>query len=236
MNRIATMVLKNLPILPGAWLKLRRYAKNPQKYPEIQRYQHIQYIIRRAVKGGNITLISSGQENIPAEGGFMIYGNHQGMFDPLAVGMTCDRPLGAVLKIELKDKPLLKEVIACTNSFPMDRSDVRQSLTVIQNVIKEVNAGRSYLIFPEGTRSKSNELLDFHNGSFRCAVKSKCPIVPIALVDCYKVLDQKGSKPVTAQIHYLPPIFYEEYKDMNTKQLAELVHDRIEAKVKECLQ
>jgi 1-acyl-sn-glycerol-3-phosphate acyltransferase len=119
----------------------------------------------------------------------------------------------------------------------MDREDVRQSLTVIQSVIKEVNSGRSYLIFPEGTRSKSsNDLLEFHNGSFRCALKTKCPVIPIALVDCYKVLDQKGSKPVTVQIHYLKPIPYEEYQNMNTKELAELVRDRIEAKVKECTQ
>ena len=110
---------------------------------------------------------------------------------------------------------------------------MRQSLTVIQNVIKEINAGRNYLIFPEGTRSKStNDLLEFHNGSFRCALKTKCTVVPIALVDCYKVLDQKGSKPVTVQIHYLKPIEYEEYQDLNTKELAELVRSRIEEKVK----
>jgi len=108
---------------------------------------------------------------------------------------------------------------------------------VIQSVIKEVQGGRNYLIFPEGTRSKStNELLEFHNGSFRCAVKAKCPVVPIALVDCYKVLDQKGSKPITVQIHYLEPIQYEEYQDMNTKELAALVRGRIEEKVKSCVE
>ena len=154
----------------------------------------------------------------------------------LAVAATCDRPLGAILKKELKDIPFLKQIIACTKSFAMDREDVRQSLTVIQSVIKEVNSGRNYLIFPEGTRSKStNDLLEFHNGSFRCATKSKCAVVPVALVDCYKVLDHKGSKPVTVQIHYLEPILYEEYKELNTKELAALVRDRIEAKIKECV-
>ena len=109
----------------------------------------------------------------------------------------------------------------------------------IQRVIhrvKEVNSGRNYLIFPEGTRSKSsNDLLEFHNGSFRCALKTKCAVVPVALVDCYKVLDQKGSKPVTVQIHYLPPIEYGEYGGMNTKELAALVRSRIEEKVKASL-
>ena len=68
---------------------------------------------------------------------------------------------------------------------------------------------------------------EFHGGSFRCALKAKCPILPIAFVDSFKVLDQKGSKPLAMQIHYLPPISYEEYKDLKTIELAELVKSRI---------
>ena len=228
MNRIVTMVLKNIWIVPGAWQKLCRYAAHPEQYPEEEMYRHIQYILKRAVSGGNIDLQASGTENIPAEGGFMLYANHQGMFDILAVAATCDRPVGAVLKKELYDIPFIHQVALCTKSFPMDREDVRQSLTVIQSVIREVKAGRSYLIFPEGTRSKAgNRMGLFHSGSFRCATKSKCPIVPVALVDSFKVLDQKGSKPVSVQIHYLKPICWEEYKDLNTTQLAALVKERI---------
>lgn len=232
MNRILTMVLRNLHIVPGAWIKLCRYAKHTDDYPEVEKWEHIRYILTRAVKSGNIELKVTGLENIPTDRSFLLYSNHQGMFDVLAIAATCQPPLGTVLKKELKDVPFIKQVIACTKSFAMDREDVRQSLTVIQEVIKEVNAGRNYLIFPEGTRSKStNDLLEFHNGSFRCALKTKCTIVPIALVDCYKVLDQKGSKPVTVQIHYLKPLEYEEYKELNTKELAALVRSRIEEKI-----
>lgn len=228
MNRIVTMVLKNLPIVPGAWQKLCRYAKHPEKYSEEEMYRHIQYILKRAVRGGNIDLQVSGTENIPKEGGFMLYANHQGMFDVLAVAATCDIPVGAVLKKELYDIPFLHQVAICTKSFPMDREDVRQSLTVIQSVIREVKAGRNYLIFPEGTRSRNgNQMGQFHSGSFRCATKSKCPIVPVALVDSFKVLDQKGSKPVTVQIHYLKPICWEEYGNLKTTELAALVKERI---------
>lgn len=228
MNRIVTMVLKNFPIVPGAWQKLCRYAKHPEKYSEEEMYRHIQYILKRAVSGGNIDLQVSGTENIPKEGGFMLYANHQGMFDVLAVAATCDIPVGAVLKKELYDIPFLHQVAICTKSFPMDREDVRQSLTVIQSVIREVKAGRNYLIFPEGTRSRNgNQMGQFHGGSFRCATKSKCPIVPVALVDSFKVLDQKGSKPVTVQIHYLKPICWEEYGNLKTTELAALVKERI---------
>jgi 1-acyl-sn-glycerol-3-phosphate acyltransferase len=236
MNRILTMVLRNLHIVPGAWFKLCRYAKHTDDYPELEKWRHIQYILKRAVRSGNINLEVTGLENIPTDRNFMLYANHQGMFDVLAIAATCDPPLGTVLKKELKDVPFLKQIIACTKSFAMDREDVRQSLTVIQSVIKEVNAGRNYLIFPEGTRSKSsNDLLEFHNGSFRCALKTKCTVVPVALVDCYKVLDQKGSKPVTVQIHYLEPIEYDQYQNLNTKELAALVRDRIEEKIKASL-
>lgn len=228
MNRIVTMVLKNLPIVPGAWQKLCRYAKHPEKYSEEEMYRHIQYILKRAVRGGNIDLQVSGTENIPQKGGFMLYANHQGMFDVLAVAATCDIPVGAVLKKELYDIPFLHQVAICTRSFPMDREDVRQSLTVIQSVIREVKAGRNYLIFPEGTRSRNgNQMGQFHSGSFRCATRSKCPIVPVALVDSFKVLDQKGSKPVTVQIHYLKPICWEEYGNLKTTELAALVKERI---------
>ncbi|MBP3683725.1 MAG: 1-acyl-sn-glycerol-3-phosphate acyltransferase [Oscillospiraceae bacterium] len=236
MNRIVTMVLKNLPVVPGAWFKLCKYAKDPDAYPEIDRWKHIQFILRKAVTGGNIDLVVTGLENIPRENGFMLYANHQGMFDVLAIAATCDNPLGAVLKKELYDIPFLHQIAVCTKSYPMDREDVRQSLTVIQNVTEEVKNGRSYLIFPEGTRSKlGNRMNEFHGGSFRCATKSKCTIVPICLIDCFKVLDQKGSAPVKVQIHYLKPIPYEEYAGMKPAEVAALVKQRIQEKIDECI-
>lgn len=232
MIRILLMVLRNFWRVPGAWIKLCRYAKHTQGYPELEKWQHIQYILKLAVVSGNIDLKVYGVENIPKENGFLLYGNHQGMFDVLAIAATCDNPLGAVLKKELATIPFLKQIIACTHSFAMDRDDIKQSMEVIVNVIKEVKKGRNYLIFPEGTRSRmGNKLLEFHGGSFKCAIKTKCPIIPIAFIDSFKVLDQKGCKPVSVQIHYLEPIFYEEYKDMNTVELAALVRGRIEATI-----
>jgi len=236
MNRIVTMVLKNLWHVPGAWFKLCHYAKHTEKYTELEQWQHIQYILRLAVKGGNIDLKITGLENIPKDEAFMMYANHQGLFDVLAIAATCDEPLGAVLKKELYDVPFLHQIAICTKSYAMDREDVRQSLTVIQNVTEEVKKGRNYLIFPEGTRSKlGNTMQEFHGGSFRCATKSKCVILPVALVDCFKVLDQKGSAPVTVQIHYLKPIPYEEYAGMKPAEVAALVKQRIQEKIDESI-
>lgn len=235
MNRLALMILRNLHHIPGAWFKLCHYARHTDKYPEAEKFNHIRYILQLAVNSGNLNLVVSGKENIPTNTGFIMYGNHQGMFDVLALAATYEGPLAAVFKKELANIPFLKQVIACTKSFAMDREDARQAMTVIRAVTQEVQAGRRYVIFPEGTRSKSgNRMRPFHAGSFRCALKAKCPIVPVAFVDCFKVLDQKGSKPLTVQIHYLKPIPFEEYGDLKTVEVAALVQQRIAEKITEC--
>lgn len=237
MNRIVTMVLKNLTKVPGAWIKLCRYAKHADDYPETERWAHIQYILNLAIQGGNIDLKVTGLENIPLDESFMMYPNHQGLFDCLAIASTCPVPLGAVLKKELVGIPFIQQIQDCTKSYAMDREDVRQSLQVIQAVTEEVKNGRNYVIFPEGTRSRNgNALGEFHAGSFRCATKSKCPVIPAALVDTYRVLDEKGSHPLTVQLHYLKPIPYEEYQNMKPAELAALVKERIAAKIQECTQ
>ena len=234
MNRLLMMLLKNLHRIPGAYGKLCHYAKNTDRYPEEEKWAHIRYVMELAVRAGNVELKVTGVENLPKEPGFMLYGNHQGLFDVMAIATTCPVPLGIAYKKELTNTPLLKEIFACTKSFAMDREDVRQSLTVIQNIIAEVRKGRNYVIFPEGTRSKKgNEMLEFHGGSFRCAIKAKCPVVPMAFIDCFRVLDEKGSAPVAAQLHYLTPIPYEEYKDMKATELAALVKSRIQACIDE---
>ena len=228
MNRFLLVGLRNLWRLPGAYIKLCRYAKHPERYPEEERWRHVQKVMSWVIDTGNIDLTVTGQENIPQEGSFMLYANHQGMFDVVALAATCDRPLGAVYKKELKNVPVLKKILQSTLSFDMDREDVRQSLTVIQNVVKEVQSGRNYLIFPEGTRSKNGNVMgEFHGGSFRAAMKAKCPIVPVAFIDSFKVLDQKGSDQVSVKMHYLTPIPYEEYADLKTVELAALVKERI---------
>ncbi len=234
MNRILLMVLRNFWKVPGLYGKLCHYAKHTDEYPELEKYQHIQKILKIGVKSGNIDLQVYGKENIPEKRGFMLYSNHQGLFDVLAIVTTCDQPLAAVLKKELANIPFLKEIIACTRSYPMDREDIKQSMQVITSVIKEVKNGRNFLIYPEGTRSKNgNELLPFHGGSFKCATRTKAPIVPVAVIDCYKVLDQKGCRPVSVQIHYLKPILYEEYGSMTTVDIAKMVQERIAEVIKE---
>ena len=230
MNRIARMVLLNIFRVPGLFSRLWHYAKHTDEYPEQEKWDLIHKILGYAVKAGNVDLQVFGKENLPEQDGFVLYANHQGMFDVVALASDWERPLAAVLKKELADVPLLKQIRQCTYSFAMDREDVRQSLTVIKGVTEEVLKGRNYLIFPEGTRSRNGNVMgEFHGGSFRAAMKAQCPIVPVCFIDSFKVLDQKGSKRVSVQMHYLKPIAYEEYKDLKTVDVAELVKSRIQA-------
>lgn len=228
MNRLLMVVLKNIAIVPAAWVKLCKYAKHTDEYSYEEKYKHIRYILKHVCKSGNIDLKVTGLENIPEKDGFLMCGNHQGIFDIVAIVDSFERPLAAVLKKELNEIPFLKQVVQCTHSYPMDREDVRQSMKVIQGVTQDLINGRNMIIFPEGTRSKNgNNMGEFHAGTFKCVTKSKVPIVPFALIDSFKVLDQDGCAPLKVQLHYLEPIFYEEYKDLKTSEIAELVRSRI---------
>ena len=70
-------------------------------------------------------------------------------------------------------------------------------------------------------------MLEFKGGTFKSVMDAKKPIVPVALIDCYKVFDNNTIAPVDAQIHYLEPIYYDEYKDMNSTEVASYVQARI---------
>lgn len=229
MSRLIKMVLGVFARIIKLFFTLCRCVKQPEKYSEIEIYTRIQAVVKRAIAKGNVDLQVFGRENIPENDGFMIYANHQGIFDILAIAGDFRGPLAAVFKHELKNVILIKQLAGATKSFAMDRADVRQSLTVIRSVTEEVKKGRNYIIFPEGTRSKTgNTMNEFHGGSFKAAMKAKCPILPVAFIDSYKVLDQKGTQPVAVQMHYLKPIPYEEYQDMTTVALAALVKSRIQ--------
>ena len=234
MNRLVMVVLKNILIVPAAWIKLCKYAKHTDEYSYEEKYEHIRYILKHVCKSGNIDLQVTGLENIPKEDGFLMCGNHQGIFDIVAIVDSFERPLAAVLKKELNKIPFLKQIVQCTHSYPMDREDVRQSMKVIQAVTKELQDGRNIIIFPEGTRSKNgNEMGEFHAGTFKCVLKSKATIVPFAFIDSFKVLDQDGCEPLAVQLHYLEPISYEEYKDMKTNEIAALVKERVAKAIEE---
>ena len=214
MKRIMLMVAYNILLVPYMWFKLCYYASHVDKYTEEQRYKVLRFIDNRAIKGGRVKIDVHGQENIPEQNGFMFFPNHQGLFDVLSIVAACPRPFSVVMKKEIQNIPFLKQVFACMKAYAIDRDDVKQAMKVIIQVTKEVKEGRNYLIFAEGTRTKDpNHVHEFKGGSFKSAMKAKCPIVPVALIDAYKPFDTKSIEKVTVQVHFLEPISYDEYKD-----------------------
>lgn len=234
MKRILLMVLRNIFLVPFMWCKLCYYASHTDKYTDMELYELMKYIVKRANKGGNVTIKAYGQENIPEKNGFMFFPNHQGLYDMLAIVDACPRPVSAVIKKEAAGIPFIKQCMTCLKSYAIDRDDIRQGMEVIIKVSKDVQNGRNFLIFAEGTRSKNgNHPLEFKGGSFKAATKAKCPIVPVALIDSFKPFDTGDTSPVTVQVHFLKPMEYEEYKGIKTPEIAKEVKRRIEETIAE---
>lgn len=234
MKRIILIVLRVILRLPYWWgYKVNKY-KNLEKYSLEERYGFIHNVVYTVTKKGRVILECYGLENLPQESGYLLAPNHQGLFDPLAIFQTHEKPIRAIIKKELTSVILIKDVIKMLEYVPLDRKNVRDGARVIKYASSEVAKGQNFFVFPEGTRSKDgNNILDFKGGTFKIATKAKAPIVPVALIDCYKVFDNNTVKKTTAKIHYLKPLYYEDYKDLHTNEIAKIVHDRIAVCIKE---
>ena len=102
MKRILMMVLRNIILVPFMWCKLCYHAHHVDKYTEEEHYKMLKFIVRRANKGGHVTIAAEGLDNIPKENGFMFFPNHQGMYDVLAIMDVCPVPISVVAKKKLQ--------------------------------------------------------------------------------------------------------------------------------------
>lgn len=237
MKRIILVVLRCIFKLPYWWFyKLKQY-QNKEKYPTIDEgYQFIHNVADEIVKKARVDLKCYGLENLPKENGYLIAPNHQGLFDIVALFKTDKNTTKFVLKKELASTILIKDVVKTLDYYSLDRSSIRDGAKMVKEVSKEISEGTNYVIFAEGTRSKKgNTMGEFKGGTFKIALKTHCPIVPVAMIDCYQVFDNNTIKPVTAQIHYLKPIEYDEYKNLKTTEIASLVQSRIQSCMNEVL-
>ncbi len=232
MNRIAYMVLRCLPKVPYWFFKIWKLGRPNDTHTEQERYDFLKYVVKSVNKAGNVEIICEGTENLPKENGFILFPNHQGLFDALALIQGCPNPFGIIIKKEAYNWILVKQVIELLHGIPMDRKDVRSSMKIIQQMSEEVKNGRNYVIFAEGTRSKEgNKLLDFKGGSFKSAVNAKCPIVPVALIDSFKPFDISSIKKEKVQVHFLEPLYPDQYVGLKTTEIAHLVREKIQEKI-----
>ena len=117
-----------------------------------------------------------GIENIDRNDAFIIAPNHVTEFDPLFVAMASKRLFYYIAKAELFKNPLLNKAIRSLNGFPIVRGIGDKN--ALNYAIEVIRRGEVLCIFPEGTRSKDeNVTLPFHEGSFKIATKSSCPLI-----------------------------------------------------------
>jgi 1-acyl-sn-glycerol-3-phosphate acyltransferase len=214
--------------------KMAYYAKHTEKYSEKDCYALAQIILRKVQKTARVTTEFYGVENLPkTDRGYIMFANHQGKYDGLAVMLGHERPCAVLMDKSRSYMPIAKQFIDLIKGQRLDRKSPRQQIAVLSDMAKEVDRGRAYLVFPEGgyRKRQDNTMNEFKYGCFLCATKAKCPIVPVALIDCYKPFGRNSLKPVTTKTVYLKPIEYEEYCDLKAPELADLVKSRIQEEI-----
>lgn len=232
MIRIAYMVFRNLFRAPMWFYHIWKMGRTRDTHTEQERYDYLRDAVKTINRTGRVAIEVYGQENLPKENGFILFPNHQGLFDVLAIIDSCPNPLGVIIKKEAANIILVKQVIEAMRGISIDRQNVKESLKVISKMTEDVRNGRNYVIFAEGTRSKNaNQILGFKPGTFKSAVNAKCPIVPVALINSFRPFDINSIHKEKVQIHYLNPLYPEQYKGLKTLEIANIVHDEIQKKI-----
>lgn len=171
-----------------------------------------------------------GLENLPKDPGFTIYANHTSMMDiPLIMCKLKKYPVGFLAKKVVVELPLIGKWTPVIGCVSLDRENTRKGAEAIIQVIKNVKKGSTMVIFPEGTRTKNiGQMIEFKPGSFKVALKSKKPLVPMTIVKPknFNSIKWPFTKKVTLVIH--KPIEFEDLKKQTTQELSDNVKSIIQ--------
>ena len=153
----------------------------------------------------------SGAEHIRPHPASVYAVNHASNVEPPVLFLAL-RPLFPRLRIlykaELRKLPVLTRAFDVAGFIPLERGNRDQSLPAIERAAEALRDGNSFLIFPEGTRSRTGELLPFKKGGFVMALKAQAPVVPVAIRGARAAM-RKGSlwiQPVVIQVSFGEPI------------------------------
>ncbi|MBR6327042.1 MAG: 1-acyl-sn-glycerol-3-phosphate acyltransferase [Lachnospiraceae bacterium] len=236
MLRFYYVILISIPYIIYYCTKMRIMAKHPKRFPEKRAYKTVRRVVRQVMINARIRTKAFGQENLPKEGGYAMYPNHQGKYDTLGIVYSHDAPCTAVMDAKRSKMPVANGIIAISRGFRLDKTNMRAQVETMNEVSKALSEGRRIIIFPEGGYFHNrNNVQEFMPGAFKPAMKAKVPIVPVALIDSYKPFELNSLRKVTTQVYYLKPLYYEEYKDLKTREVAEIVRGRIIDAMKQAL-
>ena len=174
---------------------------------------------------GRVRVRVAGAEKLP-EGGFLLVGNHISDFDPITTMYAFrKRGLTIVTKKENAAIPVGGPLIVGSGCISLDRSDDKQGLVVIRQVVRRIRAGEAIGIYPEGTRSKTGELLPFRVGCFKAAQWAKCPLAVLRTQGTDQVSRNFFRRPTTVTLTVLAVIPYEEIAEIDTQEVGERVRN-----------
>ncbi len=172
-----------------------------------------------------------GREHIPKNRAVVFCSNHESNVDPPVLFQALHKRLHVLMKAELTKLPILGAVMVAGGFVPVERDRREASMASIDLAAESLRSGNSFLIFPEGTRSKTSQLLPFKKGGFIMAIKAQAPIVPVAVSGGRSAM-QKGSwfvRPVMVDVRIGAPVETAGYSLDDRDELIEVVRERIEA-------
>jgi 1-acyl-sn-glycerol-3-phosphate acyltransferase len=150
----------------------------------------------------------AGREHVPRDRAAVYCSNHQSNVDPPVLFQAVHPRMHILYKAEIEAIPILARAFRYGGFIPVDRRNKEAALRSIDAGAASIRSGNSFLIFPEGTRSRTADLLPFKKGGFIMAIKAQAPIVPIAVQGGRDSM-RKGSwiiRPVTVSIRVGEPI------------------------------
>jgi 1-acyl-sn-glycerol-3-phosphate acyltransferase len=172
-----------------------------------------------------------GLAHVPRDRAVVFCSNHQSNVDPPILYRALHRRLHILYKAELSRLPVLGKVIQVGGFIPVPRDQKEAAMDAIEKAAASIRSGNSFLIFPEGTRSKTDRLLPFKKGGFIMAIKAQAPIVPVAISGGRDAM-RKGSaivRPVRVDVRVGEPIETVGYTLDERDALIDVVRGRIEA-------
>jgi 1-acyl-sn-glycerol-3-phosphate acyltransferase len=179
------------------------------------------------VSGVKVSVSGTGQldPGVP----YIFAANHQSQFDIFVLQGFLGVNFRWLAKKELFTVPIWGAAMRRAGYIPIDRSHGRQAIKSLDEAAQKISAGTSVIIFPEGTRSTDGKLHDFKAGAMVLAIKSRVPIVPVAISGTFAILP-KGKllmNPGRVQIRVGRPIETRNYKPKDKHQLAKKLQDEV---------
>ncbi len=176
-----------------------------------------------------VKLRVQGLEQIDRKHPYVFMSNHVSLFDIPAVAWGIPHSMRWVYKKELSTIPFLGWALRAIGHIMVDRQNRAKAVESLRKSLEKLKGNTSIMIYPEGTRSKTGELLPFKKGGFYTAIASGFPIVPIAIRGSREIM-KKGVfriHPGTITLQVFPPIPVEEYDTSRTNELKERVREII---------